>query len=63
MSEQIKEQDDAVARFLANGGKIHQAAYKESGRVEGAKFNPWASRKPGRPAANAAPVITPSEDE
>lgn len=62
MSEHIEEVNDPLADFLAKGGKIHQAAYKESGRVEGAKFNPWASRKPGRPAANAAPVITPSED-
>lgn len=63
MSEQIKEIDDPVARFLANGGKIQQGAYKESGRVEGAKFNPWASRKPGRPAADAVPILDPEDEE
>lgn len=56
MSEQITEIDDPIARFLAEGGKIQQAAYKESGRAEGAGTNIW-SRKPGRPKADA-PVIT-----
>lgn len=61
MSEQIKEQDDPMARFLAEGGKIQQGAYKESGRVEGASNNIWGTRKPGRPPADA-PVIKPEED-
>lgn len=50
MSEEIKEVDDPVARFLAAGGKIQHNAYKESGRVEGSK-NIWGSKKPGRPPA------------
>jgi len=63
MSEQVNELDDPVARFLAAGGKIQHSEYKQSGRVEGAKFNPWGTRKPGRPAADTpAPIIEP-EDE
>jgi len=61
MSEQIKEIDDPIARFLAEGGKIQQGAYKESGRAEGASTNIW-SRKPGRPKADA-PVITTDPEE
>jgi hypothetical protein len=63
MSEQIKEQDDPMARFLAEGGKIQQGAYKESGRVEGASNNIWGTRKPGRPAANAPTPIIESDDD
>jgi len=63
MNKQIEEIDDPVARFVAAGGKIQHSEYKQSGRVEGAKFNPWGTRKPGRPAADApVPVIMP-EDE
>jgi len=63
MSENVNELDDPVARFLAAGGKIQHSEYKQSGRVEGAKFNPWGTRKPGRPAADApVPTIVP-EDE
>ncbi len=65
MSEQMTELDDAMARFLAQGGVIQQAAYKESGRVEGASpASMWGARKPGRPAATAIvePTIEP-EDE
>lgn len=61
MSEQIKEVDDPVARFLADGGKIQQNAYNESGRVEGSGTNIW-SRKPGRPKADA-PVIAPEPED
>jgi hypothetical protein len=64
MNTQVNETDEAIARFLAQGGKVTHGAYKESGRVEGASFNPWGSRKPGRPPANAAPVPTiEPEDE
>lgn len=47
------ESDKALAEFLANGGVIQQAAYRESGRVEGAGFvSPWGARKKaGRPPA------------
>ena len=61
MSEQIKEIDDPVARFLAAGGKIQHSEYKQSGRVEGAKFNPWGARKPGRPPTTAAAPIDEPE--
>lgn len=51
MSEEIKEVDDPVARFLAAGGKIQHSEYKQSGRVEGASANIWGRKKPGRPPA------------
>jgi hypothetical protein len=43
-----------MADFLAKGGVIQQAAYRESGRVEGAApTNAWGSgKKAGRPPAN-----------
>jgi len=62
MSEQIKETDDPIARFLAEGGKIQQAAYKQSGRAEGASTNIW-SRKPGRPKADAITPVVDTEKE
>ena len=45
-----KETDKAMEEFLANGGVIQQAAYRQSGRVEGAFVNPWGAKKAGRPA-------------
>jgi hypothetical protein len=44
----------AMADFLAKGGVIQQAAYRESGRVEGAApTNAWGGgKKAGRPPAN-----------
>lgn len=57
------EQDDPIARFLAEGGKIQQAAYRESGRVEGAGTNIWGTRKPGRPAADTPTPTIALEDE
>jgi len=62
MSEQITDIDDPVARFLAEGGKITQGAYKESGRAEGASTNIW-SRKPGRPKADAITPVVDTEKE
>lgn len=63
MTEQIKEVDDPVARFLAQGGVIQYSEYKQSGRVEGASTSIWGTRKPGRPAADApVPVIEPEEE-
>lgn len=61
MSEQVNELDDPVARFLAEGGKIKQGAYKESGRAEGSGTNIW-SRKPGRPKADTPVITTDPED-
>jgi len=37
--------DTAIAEFLAKGGVIQQAAYKESGIVEGTYSSPWKSGK------------------
>lgn len=63
MSEQIKEQDDPIARFLAEGGKIQQGAYKQSGRVEGASYSMWGAKKPGRPPATEVNVTKPEDDQ
>jgi hypothetical protein len=56
--------DKAIAEFLAKGGVIQQAAYRQSGRVEGELSNPWGSRKPGRPVKTAeVPTILEEDDE
>jgi len=50
-----EEHNKAVAEFLANGGKIQYAAYRESGRVEGAvPTSTWGAKKAGRPPATKA---------
>lgn len=49
-----------MAEFLAKGGVIQQAAYRESGRVEGATTSPWGAKKAGRPAKNEE---VPPEDD
>lgn len=59
-----KDTDNAIAEFLAKGGVIQQAAYRQSGRVEGELTNPWASRKPGRPVKTAeVPTIMEEDDD
>jgi hypothetical protein len=59
--------EKAMAEFLAKGGVIQQAAYRESGRIEGAAFtSPWgAKKKAGRPSADDAlePPADTEEDE
>jgi hypothetical protein len=57
MSEKI---DKAVEEFLARGGVIQQAAYRESGRVEGASTSPWGAKKAGRPAKTDE--VSPEDD-
>ena len=53
--------EKAMADFLAKGGVIQKAAYRESGRVEGAADNnPWGAKKAGRPAKTD--VLPPEED-
>jgi hypothetical protein len=53
--------DLAMAEFLAKGGVIQKAAYRESGRVEGAAYtNTWGAKKAGRPPK--ADVPPPEED-
>lgn len=56
MSEEIKEVDDPVARFLAAGGKIQHSEYKQSGRAEGSSPNIWGRKKPGRPPASEVEI-------
>jgi len=57
-----EESDKALAEFLANGGVIQQAAYRESGRVPGAPpASPWGAKKPGRPPASD--IVKTNEDE
>lgn len=55
-----KNIDQAMADFLAKGGVIQQAAYRESGRVEGAFVNPWGAKKAGRPAKTD---VLPDQDD
>ncbi len=42
---------DAIAEFLAKGGKIQYCAPNASGRVEGAAYSAWGAPRKGRPAA------------
>lgn len=51
--------DQAMADFLAKGGVIQQAAYRESGRVEGAVPSWGVSKKAGRPPKSDIP---PNDD-
>ena len=58
-----EQREQAMAEFLANGGKIQQIASGVSGRVEGAFVSPWgAPKKAGRPAATAIIEVDDSED-
>jgi hypothetical protein len=50
--------DQAIAEFLANGGKITQCAYGKSGRVDGASYSQWSKKKP-----STSPLANPPEDE
>ena len=58
-----KEIDPAIAEFLARGGVIQQAAYRESGRVEGAATSPWGAKKAGRTPKADLPPEDLHEDE
>jgi hypothetical protein len=58
-----KEIDPAIAEFLARGGVIQQAAYRESGRVEGAFTSPWGTKKAGRTPKADLPPEDLHEDE
>jgi hypothetical protein len=60
-----KDLDKAIEEFLAKGGVIQQAAYRESGRVEGAAYtSPWGAKKAGRPpAADIDPTIEVEDEE
>jgi hypothetical protein len=63
MTEQ-EQRDEALAEFLAKGGKIQQVAPGVSGRAEGYTGSAWgAPRKAGRPAADAiVPIIEPTDE-
>jgi hypothetical protein len=50
--------DDAVARFLANGGIIQQLKPNQSGRVEGESYSMWSKKKP-----STSPLANPPEEE
>ena len=61
MSEEF---DKAMVEFLAKGGVIQQAAYRESGRVEGAvPTNSWGAKKAGRPPASEVDTTIEIEDD
>ena len=51
--------DAAIAEFLANGGVIQQAAYRESGKVEGVTTSPWGT---GRRTTKAVKDNLPPDD-
>jgi hypothetical protein len=58
-----KETDTAIEEFLAKGGVIQQAKYRESGRVEGAAYtNPWGAKKADR-TPDTDPTLEVEEDE
>ena len=45
--------DNAIAEFLANGGKIQKLKPNQSGRAEGSSFSMWSKKKPTtNPLAN-----------
>ena len=63
MNEQ-EQRDQALADFLAKGGKIQQIGTGVSGRVEGEPYSPWgAPRKAGRPAAEKSIAIIEDDTE
>ena len=54
--------DTAIAEFLARGGVIQQAAYRESGIAEGTYSSPWKSGKRiASTTAELPPVLKPEE--
>ena len=44
--------DEAMAEFLANGGKIQYCAPNASGRSENSTYSAWGAPRKGRPAAS-----------
>ena len=58
----MKEKDQleqALAEFLARGGKIQQCKPFESGRVEGESYSSWGKPKK---KAGEEPTLEPEED-
>jgi len=50
--------DEAIAEFLAKGGKIQYCAPNASGRVEGTGYSSWGAPRKGRtPATDPTPTI------
>jgi hypothetical protein len=53
-----EQSEREMAEFIAKGGVIQKAAYRESGRVEGAPYSsPWGAGK----KAVKPPVATSTE--
>ena len=60
--EQLQaETDAALAAFLANGGKIQQLDYRQSGRVEGDSYNPWGAGR--KKKTTESPLAAPPDEE
>jgi hypothetical protein len=54
-----EQADQALAEFLANGGKIQQCGMFESGRVEGEGFSAWGKPKKRK---GEEPAVESEED-
>lgn len=55
-----EQADQALAEFLANGGKIQQCGMFESGRAEGeASYSAWGKPKKRK---GEEPTLEPTED-
>ena len=57
-AEEKTATDDAVAKFLANGGVIQQLKPNQSGRVEGESYSMWSKKKP-----STSPLANPPEED
>jgi hypothetical protein len=58
INEEDTSTEDALAEFLAKGGKIQQLKPNQSGRVDGASYSSWSKKKP-----STSPLASPPEDE
>ena len=59
-----EKSEKAIAEFIANGGVIHKAAYRESGRVEGAPYSsPWGAGKKTVKSPVATPAVSPAKED
>jgi hypothetical protein len=57
-NEQNKSTEEALAEFIANGGKIQQLRPNQSGRAEGSSYSSWSKKKP-----STSPLANPPEDD
>jgi hypothetical protein len=58
INEEDTSTEDALAEFLAKGGKIQQLKPNQSGRVDGASYSSWSKKKP-----STSPLASPPEDQ